>query len=198
MMRMMRYASLLLGMVLIISITTGLTGQSLPLSDGGISPQSPSVPEWMISANRQMSHIRRQINYWWEPDVPELAHLADAAALRYGIEPKLFRALIYSESAWQVDAVSAKGAIGLAQLLPTTARSECGLQREELTEPKKNLACGARYLAKQIKKFGLPKALCAYNAGPKLISRLGTCPDYPETQRYVNRVMNRWGQDGAT
>lgn len=128
----------------------------------------------------------------WERRIA-LQTMADRAARRHGVDPALFRTLVRYESAWQPDAVSPKGAVGLAQLMPATAAEECGLRREQLIDPVVNLNCGAQYLAKQIKRFGnIETALCAYNAGPTVTARLGRCPDYPETVRYVGRIMETW------
>jgi soluble lytic murein transglycosylase-like protein len=124
--------------------------------------------------------------------------LADTAALRHGLDPRLFRALITHESDWKADAISPKGALGLAQVMPETGKSACGLSRVELLNPAKNLDCGAYYLAHQIKRFGDVKtALCAYNAGPTITARLGRCPNYRETQRYVSLILSSWKNSGG-
>jgi soluble lytic murein transglycosylase-like protein len=123
----------------------------------------------------------------------QLHILADATALRHGLDPLLLRALITHESAWKSDAISSKGAIGLTQIMPATGREACGLSRPQLFDPALNLECGARYLSHQIKRFGDVKtALCAYNAGPNITARLGRCPNYRETQRYVAVIMATW------
>jgi soluble lytic murein transglycosylase-like protein len=122
---------------------------------------------------------------------PELLEWADQAAKRYGLDQDLFRALIEHESTWKANAVSPMGAIGLTQMMPATARAECGLSVEELHDPQKNLDCGARYLSKQIERFGSVKqALCAFNAGPNLTARLGRCPNIKVTRRYVEKILS--------
>lgn len=119
--------------------------------------------------------------------------IADRAAAEHNLDPALFRSLVNNESGWEATAVSSSGAVGLAQLMPATAEEECGLSRHQLTNPTENLNCGAHYLSKQIKRFGsVEKALCAYNAGPSITARLGRCPNYGETRRYVKRVMRGW------
>ncbi|MEM7016728.1 MAG: lytic transglycosylase domain-containing protein [Pseudomonadota bacterium] len=115
--------------------------------------------------------------------------MADQAAARYGIDKHLFRALITQESAWNPRAISSKGAIGLGQLMPATAR-DLGV---DPYDPMQNLDGSARYLSRQIKRFKDVKlALCAYNAGPGKVLELGRCPRFKETQNYVKRIMRAW------
>ena len=127
------------------------------------------------------------------PSLGEMASLeqkASLAARRHGLEPGLFRALIAQESAWNPSAVSAKGATGLTQLMPATAREHCGLSPSDLPDPEKNLDCGARYLAAQLARFSsVELALAAYNAGPERVARLGRVPRIPETQHYVRQIL---------
>lgn len=128
-----------------------------------------------------------------------LVRLADNAARRYRIDTQLFRALIRQESAWRVDVVSSRGAAGLTQLMPETAREACGLSPEERFDAAKNLDCGARYFARQLERFqAVDLALAAYNAGPTRVAKLGRIPRIPETQNYVARIMADWdgGQNG--
>lgn len=127
---------------------------------------------------------------------PPLVVLADKAALRHGIDPLLFRALVKQESSWNPNAQSPQGAAGLTQLMPVTARTECGLSAKERFEPHKNLNCGAYYFAKQLRRFknNVELALAAYNSGPTRVSRLGRVPRIPETQAYVSKIMYEWNR----
>ncbi|WP_371154239.1 lytic transglycosylase domain-containing protein [Jannaschia sp. 2305UL9-9] len=113
---------------------------------------------------------------------------ARAAARRHGIPEDLFLRLIRQESGWNPRAVSHKGALGLAQLMPGTAR-QLGVNPND---PKQNLEGGARYLAQQYRKFGSWRlALAAYNAGPGAVERHGGIPPYRETRNYVRVIMGR-------
>ena len=127
-----------------------------------------------------------------EPDhssPPSLFEMADNAARTHGVEPRLFRALIKQESAWNPFAVSSAGAAGLTQLMPATAKSECGLEPAQRFDAAKNLDCGAYYFAKQLQRFGsVELALAAYNSGPARVARLGRVPRIRETQNYVSRI----------
>lgn len=125
-------------------------------------------------------------------ELPSSAQPLDAAvgeaASQHRIDPKLLHALVTVESAYQANAVSRAGAVGLTQLMPMTAQS---MGVEDRFNPSANLSAGADYLARQILRFGdLRLALAAYNAGPQRVARLGRVPDIPETQAYVNAVVD--------
>jgi soluble lytic murein transglycosylase-like protein len=113
--------------------------------------------------------------------------VARSAARRHGIPEDLFLRLVQQESGWNSGAVSHKGAIGLAQLMPGTA-SLLGVNPHD---PEQNLEGGARYLRRQFDTFGSwPLALAAYNAGPGAVQQHGGIPPYAETQGYVRAI---WG-----
>ncbi len=116
------------------------------------------------------------------------AALIARTARKYGLDPQLLHAVIRAESAYDPGAVSPKGAVGLMQLLPETAR-RYGVV--DLRDPKANLEAGARYLKDLLKQFGDVKlALAAYNAGEAAVQKYGNrVPPYRETRRYVARVM---------
>lgn len=112
--------------------------------------------------------------------------MAKAAAAKYGVPENIFLKLVQQESGWNPDVVSAKGAVGLAQLLPTTA-DHLGVDE---TDPKSNLEGGARYLSMMFARFGSWKlALAAYNAGPEAVEAAGGVPEYQETQNYVLAIL---------
>ena len=114
-----------------------------------------------------------------------LAH-ARAAAARHGVPADLFARLVQQESGWNPGAVSSKGAIGLAQLMPQTA-ARLGVNPRD---PMQNLDGGARYLRMQYDTFGSWRlALAAYNAGPGAVQQYGGIPPYRETQGYVRAIL---------
>lgn len=119
---------------------------------------------------------------------PYLA-MAEAAAARHNVPRDLFLRLVQRESNWDPQAVSAKGAIGLAQLMPETAR----LLRVDATDPAANLDGGARYLRQQFERFGNWRlALAAYNAGPQaVIAHNNDVPPFPETRGYIRAILGR-------
>ncbi|MCC7319765.1 MAG: lytic transglycosylase domain-containing protein [Rubellimicrobium sp.] len=113
--------------------------------------------------------------------------VARSAALRHGVPEDLFLRLVQQESGWNSGAVSPKGAIGLAQLMPETA----AILGVDPADPEDNLDGGARYLRRQFDRFGTwPLALAAYNAGPEAVAQYGGIPPYAETQGYVAAI---WG-----
>ncbi len=113
--------------------------------------------------------------------------MARAAATQHGVPEDLFLRLIQQESGWKPTALSHKGAIGLAQLMPGTAR----VLRVDPHDPRQNLEGGARYLAQQYREFGSWRlALAAYNAGPAAVKKYGGVPPYSETTNYVKVI---WG-----
>ena len=121
----------------------------------------------------------------------DLRKLAIETARRHGLDPELVLAVAGVESAFQAGAVSPKGAQGLMQLMPATAR-ELGVANP--LDPAANLDGGTRYLRDLIAKYNgdLTKALAAYNAGPGAVARHQGVPPYRETQDYVKKVLRRY------
>lgn len=124
-------------------------------------------------------------------------HLRDAAQA-HNIDYELLQALIATESGFDTDAVSPKGAVGLMQIMPATAErygisSDARVPVEKkLTDPKTNIRTGTRYLRDLFNMFPgrLDLALAAYNAGEGAVQRAGNqIPNYKETQNYVKTVM---------
>lgn len=112
--------------------------------------------------------------------------VARAAARKYNIPEDLFLRLVQQESGWNPNAVSSKGATGLAQLMPATARG-LGV---DINDPTQNLNGGARYLRAMYDKFGSWRlALAAYNAGPGAVEQHGGIPPYTETKNYVIAIL---------
>ena len=110
-----------------------------------------------------------------------------AAALEFGVEEAVVRAIIHAESAFRPNAVSHAGAQGLMQLIPATA-SRFGVG--DAFDPNQNIRGGVQYLAWLLKRFNndLTLAAAGYNAGEGAVDRHGGVPPYAETQRYVVRV----------
>jgi soluble lytic murein transglycosylase-like protein len=112
-----------------------------------------------------------------------------AAAQRHAVNPALVAALVRAESAFDSYAVSTKGARGLMQLMPATAR-RFGLADRQIFDPERNLEAGTRYLRWLLDRFAgdVVRALAAYNAGEGTVDRYGGVPPFRETRDYIRRV----------
>lgn len=113
------------------------------------------------------------------------------AARRHGLDAGLLNAIIHAESGFRRDALSPRGAMGLMQLMPATAR-ELGVANAY--DPRANIDAGALHLRRLLDRFRDPQlALAAYNAGAATVERYGNAvPPYPETIEFVRRVQRYW------
>lgn len=119
--------------------------------------------------------------------IGEYDHIISTKSYKYNIEPAIIKAVITAESNWDPRAVSHKGAIGLMQLMPTTAED---MLVNNPFDPEENIEGGTRYLRHLLNRFNgdLDLALAAYNAGPARVERSGGIPKIPETVQYVKKV----------
>jgi hypothetical protein len=122
--------------------------------------------------------------------------LVREAADRHQVDPALIRAVIETESNWNPSAVSRKGALGLMQLIPTTAQ-RFGV--DDAFSPKQNVDAGVRYLKTLLERYNgnLDLALAAYNAGEGAVDRAHGVPAYRETRNYVQRVQEAYYRPGS-
>ncbi|MFJ1471173.1 lytic transglycosylase domain-containing protein [Massilia orientalis] len=121
--------------------------------------------------------------------------IIEQAGRQFNVDPKLLALVVKRESGGNPGAVSPKGAIGPAQLMPGTAK-EMGVA--DINDPVQNIMAGAKYLSQQLDKYqDVPTALAAYNAGPGAVDKHRGIPPYPETQNYVKGIMSAYqgGQD---
>ncbi len=111
------------------------------------------------------------------------------ASKRFNVELSLIKAVIKAESDFDYQAVSPKGAKGLMQLMPQTARK---MDVEDSFDPQDNILGGTRYLSLLLERFKNDKilALAAYNAGADLVESFNGVPPFPETKAFVERVIN--------
>lgn len=169
---------------------------SLLRSQSSLSPEyraliRPPVPGSLAGQPRRPSRL--EADEWAGIPVYSGASgvyqdMARAAARKHNVPEDLFLRLVRTESGFKPKATSNKGAIGLAQLMPYTARN-LGVNPHD---PKQNLEGGARYLSQQYRRFGDWRlALAAYNAGPGAVEQYKGVPPYAETRNYVKKILGK-------
>ncbi len=145
------------------------------------SPAKPVVIEAVLSP--QVKPVR------------STRELVEAAAHKAELPPAIVHAVARAESGYRQDAISPKGAIGVMQLMPGTAKE---LQADP-NDAEQNTQAGAMYLRGLLVRYNgdVAKALAAYNAGPGAVDKYGTVPPYRETRSYVNRVIDNYKKMGG-
>lgn len=126
------------------------------------------------------------------PAISFYENLAFKIAKEYSLDPALIKAVITAESNWDPFALSKKGAMGLMQLMPSTAQI---LNVKNPYDPEENIRAGIRYLKYLLEKFNgdIVLAIAAYNAGPTIVERFGRIPPINETLQYVKKVLSLSG-----
>jgi soluble lytic murein transglycosylase-like protein len=142
-------------------------------TDAGTLPLTPSVPARVHTS----------------PEKRVAISALRQASLRHAISPSLVEAVAWQESRWNQNALSSKGARGVMQLMPDTARG-LGVDAGNLDS---NVDGGAAYLAQMMQRFDgdIMRSLAAYNAGPQAVARYGGVPPYRETQAFVSSILDR-------
>ncbi|MDD5285756.1 MAG: transglycosylase SLT domain-containing protein [Desulfuromonadaceae bacterium] len=133
--------------------------------------------------------LRTKLKFAGSLNPAEYEQIIRACAVKYGVNAHLIKAVIHAESGYNPNAVSSKGASGLMQLMPGTAKS---LKVANRFNPKDNVEGGVKYLRFLLDTFrgDVSLALAAYNAGLSKVARYGGIPPYNETRTYVNRVLS--------
>ena len=138
----------------------------------------PAPPAAAAADNAGAAQVR--------PVPAEYAAMIDKVAAQHGVPARLVRALVQVESAYQPRARSAKGAMGLMQLMPETAKQ---YHVKDPYDPAANIDGGIRYLKSLLQRLPVHLALAAYNAGEAAVERFHGIPPYRETQNYVARIL---------
>jgi soluble lytic murein transglycosylase-like protein len=140
-----------------------------------------------IKKDRRLRTTFRLPGYARDPQ--EYEPIINSLSTEYGVEKSLVKAVILAESGYNPNAVSPKGAAGLMQLMPETAK---GLKVNNSFDPRENIRGGIRYLRFLLDTFkcDVSLALAAYNAGLSKVSKYGGIPPYVETQNYVSKVLS--------
>ncbi len=196
---------MLRALVIVPGLSLGLLGLGLGTAPAAASVEVRSGEEGRVlvtndgpapAGGRSLAARRARLRERAAGPSMEMLDAIRTAAVRNDLDPELVRAVIQAESGWNVRAVSRKGAMGLMQIMPATARD---LSLEEPFEPRANIRAGSRYLRRMLDRFGgdVVVALAAYNAGPTAVVRYGGVPPYGETVRYVRRVLRLWRGESA-
>jgi soluble lytic murein transglycosylase-like protein len=172
--------ALVLGMGLAGMIVANPNGPELAVSEDALAMRLPYEPSKLLMMDPAS----------WAPSLPNEAQPwippIQAIAAEEGLDPRLLASLVWVESRFDPAAISPKGAVGLAQVMPDTAK-ELGIR---IKDPLENLAGGAHYLSVNLKRFGrLDLALSAYNGGPNRVTNPRTLSTAPEVKGYVTKVL---------
>lgn len=164
-----------------------LDGWLSSTADGTVQPLAQSIRAQSSSFDFFRSFHEEDVRYQSLNELPFGTEIRLAAA-ESGVDGFLVAAIVEVESGFDPNAVSHRGAMGLMQVLPTTARAE---DPDVLRDPSLNIEVGTRYLRHLLKLYDgdLELALAAYNAGPSNVRRYGGMPPFRETRRYVEKVL---------
>ena len=171
---------------LVLTLRSGGEVICEPSLIAGIEPDEvpyPEPPALAAAPTRAGSTLRAERT---PAAAARYSDLIEKVSAENGVDSKLVRAVIQVESAYQPRARSRKGAMGLMQLMPATAR-QYGVRNPY--DPEANIEGGTRHLKMLLQRFPRALALAAYNAGEGAVERFGGIPPYPETRAYVSRVL---------
>lgn len=164
------------------------TGERI-VTDRPINLEGYVLENNRLNANAAGTALRYQDN---EKNRAAIEKHINNAAYLYGIDSELIKAVIKQESAFNIQAKSHKGAIGLMQLMPSTAAI---YKVKDIYDPKENIYAGTKHLRYLLRKYNDTQlALAAYNAGEGAVKRYNGIPPYRETQNYVTKVVGYYDQ----
>ncbi|HHE74342.1 MAG TPA: lytic transglycosylase domain-containing protein [Desulfobacteraceae bacterium] len=178
----------------ILSLPEALSSQqsaALMLMDKSIPPAILPVPSQSappVSSHKNLSQFKNTLSVYLSTPHQPYSTIIKTAAARHKIDPALVKAVIMAESRYNHLAVSKKGAGGLMQLMPNTAKS---LGVQDIFDPEDNITGGVRYLKKLLNRFdGDTKlALAAYNAGSRYVRHYGGIPPFRQTRTFIKNVL---------
>ena len=167
----------------ILYLRAGGTLECDPILITKVTPDEVAYPDEVLEGLPVTRSLREA------PAVPaSYRALIESTSNKYGVDPKLVHALITVESAYHSRAQSYKGARGLMQLMPSTAK-QYDAAAHDLFDPKVNVDAGVRHLKGLLDRLELPLALAAYNADEGAVQRFKGIPPFRETQNYVTRIL---------
>lgn len=155
-----------------------------------VAVEKNAVPDKMSAALQEAKGVAADKSAGKENHgvAADISAMIQESAARHGVDAALVDAIAKNESAYQPDAVSQAGAVGVMQLMPATAD---GLGVKNIYDPYDNIDGGTRYLKELLDTFDgdITKTVAAYNAGPQAVKAYGGVPPYAETQSYVKNVL---------
>ncbi len=183
------------GTSLVLSLRSGGEIRCDPALVSRFEPDEVPYPEpESIVAEEQVDTLRAALEPQPSPELqsdPRYDLMIESASARHGVPATLVRAVIQVESNYESRARSSKGAKGLMQLMPATAR-QFGVSNPY--DPASNIEAGIKYLKVLLSRLPLDLALAAYNAGEATVQRFRGVPPYPETRSYVDRILKLVGR----
>lgn len=131
------------------------------------------------------------VNFTKRATKDEIMSMIEITSEKYGVDSKLIKALVKQESGFNPNAKSKAGALGLMQLMPSTAK---GLGVKDPLDPQQNIEGGVKYVKSMLDRFNgnIILALAAYNAGPNAVKKYDGVPPYKETQNYVKSILKNY------
>jgi Transglycosylase SLT domain len=179
-----------------IALVTDTTGRRMFVNADPapikLAPAKPRATIYMLGEASFLGPSHPAMNI----DRDGVETLVREAAERHNVDPALIRAVIETESNWNPNALSRKGAMGLMQLIPTTAQ-RFGVN--DAFSPKQNVDAGVHYLKTLLERYNgnLDLALAAYNAGEGAVDRAHGVPSFRETRSYVQKVQDAYFRPGS-
>src|SRR5262245_16496034 len=153
-----------------------------------IGPDEIPHPEPAVQASQPDSPPPAAISNVKLEAHPQLDRIIDKVAKEQGVDATLVKAVIQVESGFEPRARSSAGAVGLMQVMPSTAK-QYGVTGRRLYDPRANIEAGIKHLKSLLDHLPLHLALAAYNAGEGAVQRFRGVPPYPETQKYVSTIL---------
>lgn len=164
--------------------------------------ETPAVVSASDPADQPKAEVSAPAATETKPALPraEIDALVEAAAKRHGVELALVKAVVAAESAYDTQAVSRAGALGLMQIMPGTGADYGVTEREQLFDPATNLDTGTRHIKRLLGKYknDYGRVIMAYNAGEGVVDRTGSMVTYAETLSYTEAVIRHYRRNGGT
>ena len=144
-----------------------------------------------ISSVDASIYTNPNVNFNKRATKDEIISMIEDTSAKYGVDAKLIKALVKQESGFNPTAKSKAGALGLMQLMPSTAK---GLGVKDPLDAKQNIEGGVKYVKSLLNRFdgNIILALAAYNAGPNAVKKYDGVPPYKETQNYVKSILKNY------